>query len=278
MNEQVLSHQIELLLGVELNQIEQITIGCSQQVYRITTASGVYVVKRFGHRAAFDTELTILAANKAYAPRLIASQPQLIISEYINAPLLGDCQLSKQALLEHLVNALVLFHNNPPVELNNSVIKPLNFYQVLTELASSCQLSPHQTANIDTLLNKVKRQEQGSESLVICHGDLNMNNLFVEPKGYKLIDFEAVSIAPNSYDLMMALSINGLSATDIDAAVKRYNSSSPNHPINHTTTKCYFYFELACAINALWFQARGQQQNIKSFRCQADKYFAQLSQ
>ena len=93
------------------------------------------------------------------------------------------------------------------------------------------------------------------DELVLVHGDVNFSNVFL-PKNSDsnplLIDFEAASFAPVSYEIGMFLAINQLPLTVFEFINEKYAECNNNNELGGLcVVTCYAF--CASMVNGIWF-------------------------
>ena len=158
---------------------------------------------------------------------------------------------------------------------------------VIELLASQVNLqiyTPQQKVELNKIIKKITRFQCSNIDLVLCHGDLNDENIRLsaefEPSQLTektwLVDFECSSLAEAEYDVAMFLAINQLSVSNIDEVVYRYKQHS-TRPLNREKIRNY----LACCylINGLWYLEMGSEsKQAKAFKEKARQQFVFFDQ
>ncbi len=115
-------------------------------------------------------------------------------------------------------------------------------------------------------------KETRADELVLVHGDVNFANVFL-PKNNDsnplLIDFEAASFAPVSYEIGMFLAINQLPLASFDLISVIYVEHNKNNDLGCLVlVTCYAI--CASMVNGMWFLLQALERSEKQNDQQAD--------
>jgi len=134
------------------------------------------------------------------------------------------------------------------------------------------------------IIKKITKFLSANKNLVLCHGDLNDENIRLSAE-FKtseltektwLVDFECSSLAEAEYDVAMYLAINQLSERNIDEVIDCYQQHS-SLQLNHEKVRNY----LACCylINGLWYLEAGSEgEQANAFAAKACQQFVLFDQ
>ena len=275
-------------------EVSTFDTGLNNTVFKVATKQGSFVAKHFQQAQSCQLEADIqqLLATQNLSPTVHFTNDHWLVSHFIDLPLLENIELNELGKLSIAVTALSGFHQVLNGLANNSAarfadIHPLNIAKVIKGLLPQSLPSPQSSKILSNAVisEAIALAEQlaaiDDQQNILVHGDLNFANIFVDlnasnneggnlQKSIKqsfssyLIDFEAVSLAPVSYDLAMVFAINQLPLELIPYGVKTYQDFSPL-TLGISTEKVTRYLFLASVINTLWFEQTYNQRGIAKY-------------
>lgn len=217
----------------------------------------IYIAKQFNKAAsaALEAEVASYTTNVGIGLAPIYYDDIWLISEFAQGQTLAATQLpaiDKTRLCLQILSVL----NKTPL---GTLTKPqtLNIDNVLEYFVSNAKLSKTVKALFWQIISDFN-VEHASLPHTYIHGDANFSNIIfssinmsTSPSNMieqaRLIDFEAVSIAPIAYELGMLNAINTLPIGLIEQAMKEENIIGIGAEL---VTR---YSVLSCIINGLWF-------------------------
>ncbi len=272
-----LVQDIERLINEPVITCQAIRRGHSQQGFHCQTRDNHYFVKVFNNTKALHTELSFLLSGIDNVPCLIAHDSKLFVQAFIDAPLLFDVEQDKIKRLVLLTRGLTTFHQDAQQHVDESQFTPLRMSDALTSLHVPDLLTKQQSISYHTVLEQALFIDSLDMHSIVCHGDFNANNVFYSDGRFVFIDFEAASLAPAAYDLMMMLSINGYLSSDIEETIRLYNQfmvSAGFSKIDLCAKQLESLFNIATVINGLWYLKKAKDEN--RFDEYATRHFNQL--
>ena len=240
--------------------------GESHACFKVTFSKGgtetSYFVKSLaGHQetAKVEVAVNLLAAEAGLAPAIVYRSSLWLVCEYIHGESLEKLSLEKPLLTPNnkimiAMNLMLKVH-----QLKHSSNHPvLVIKELLLNLATDINPTHLQQAFVYEVIEKIIPLQLSSDNLVLCHGDVNYENIRLSDslnKGHLLektwlVDYECSCLAEAEYDIAMFIAINALSAEDVEVAIKRYQQYA-KISINDEKVRAY----LACCylINGLWY-------------------------
>jgi thiamine kinase-like enzyme len=160
----------------------------------------------------------------------------------------------------------------------------INVVKLLTGLVNVIIYTKKQKVELLKIIKKITTFQSSNIDLVLCHGDLNDDNIRLssnfEPSKLTekiwLVDFECSSLAEAEYDVAMYLAINQLCVSHLDEVVESYQKYS-TLKLDREKTKEY----LACCylINGLWYlEAGSESEQDKAFSAKGRQQFLLFDQ
>ncbi|WP_371379241.1 hypothetical protein [Thalassotalea aquiviva] len=288
--------------------IEVITTGQSHFCFKVECRDTTLFVKAYKRdtpnlSSVFYNALQCqtLAAQNGVSARVLHSCDQqfVMISEFIDGVSLGQSNLNNANKLSILALALAQTHQLPISSLTNVVRVDIvdSVYQAIRQ--SPIQANTKQLLQ-DKLDNLAKPWAQGIKKSVVTegqlpqnigliHGDLNFNNLLLNPdmcnislanttkglaqathskvtttlsSGY-IIDWDWACLGPIEYDIAMACSINRLSTLEQSQLLAVYQKYSVN-PYHINTSVVTRYLVVAHIVNFLWYLGESNTLSVKT--------------
>ena len=207
-------------------RIEALPSGTTGPSYRVETASGRYVVKRFvpGSGAllgpAEQFELLGVLADADIAPRPVAfdRDERLLVTEFLDgAAPLSSGSLRRSETIEAVARCLQGLHA-VPFELPR--FAPAVYAERYVAAAGGLRsLSARDHERYDELRELARSLDP--HPAVLCHNDLLAGNLLAGD-GIKLIDFDYAVAAPPVVDLASLAVMNRFSASELTALGRAY--------------------------------------------------------
>lgn len=118
-------------------------------------------------------------------------------------------------------------------------------------LIDSFKVGAQKAINVAHALAK----ETTPDELVLVHGDVNFANVFIPKNSASnplLIDFEAASFAPVSYEIGMFIAINQLPLAVFELINEKYTECNNNNKLDGLgVVTCYAF--CASMVNGIWF-------------------------
>jgi thiamine kinase-like enzyme len=273
-------------------QISPLTEGESHLCFKVTLIkSGIekchFVKSLADHQLTYSAEINshLIAAENGLAPRVIFYSSLWLVSEFIDGHSLRQFCMKHPDFLpaDKITIAMSLMaknhHLKPSIE--HSVI---NIVELLTDQINSALYTQQQTVTLSKIIKKITSFQSSNNPLVLCHGDLNDENIRLESQFEPnhltdktwLVDFECSGLAEAEYDVAMYLAINQLPVSNIDEVINSYHQYSTLQ-LNHKKVRGY----LACCylINGLWYLEAGVSSKLaNTFRVKARQQFELFDQ
>ena len=186
-----------------------------------------------------------LAANEGLAPNILFTNEQWIISQYIEGEMLSDVDapiFSKITMLAELTGRLQRI--SLP---KGSPVAKLDVKAATLALTTEAR----HLVDLTEVENYLDTFEVRSKKLVLCHGDMNFNNIICGDNPY-LIDFTTACLAPIEYEIGMLLAINLIDSTHSSKIIGVYNEVFKNNELIDVEMVTR-YSVLATLINACWY-------------------------
>jgi len=235
---------------------------CFKVTFSKDGAETSYFVKSLaGHQETAKAEVAVnlLAAEAGFAPAIVYHSSLWLVCEYIHGESLGRFSVEKPSLTSHdkimiAMNLMSKVHqlkhpNNHPT---------LSIKEFLLNLAAEIKATHLQQAFVNEVIEKIMPLQLTSDNLVLCHGDVNYENIRLSDSFNKdylldktwLVDFECSCLAEAEYDIAMFIAINALNAEDVETVIKRYQQYTL---ISIDDAKIRTYLACCYLINGLWY-------------------------
>lgn len=254
-----IQHYVSTLLKFDVS-LTTIEGGHSQSCFLAKAHKKNFVVKYFNDTQLLNIEAKALkfGATKQLTPQVIAESDTVLVIDFISDATIRDGYTNPKEKLLCLTSALAKFHQVFSHGAPGFPITQLQFLPVVSEIAKNCTLSKTDKETLHAVKQIAAQVDGLGLDNCVCHGDFNQDNVFCGNTGFTIIDFEAMSIAPPAYDLMMMLSINEFEQTQINEAVGQYNHNNPTSPITLSNQILQHLFTLSNAINGFWYLSKSQ--------------------
>jgi thiamine kinase-like enzyme len=261
---------------------------CFKVVFSKTDRENYYFVKSLAeHQLTSSAEVNghLLAAERGLAPSIIFHSSFWLVSEFIEGYSLRQfCANNPKFSFSNKVTIatyLMAKNHQLTVSADHSLI---DVVELLTSQINLPLYTQAQNVNLTKIIKKITNFKSSPNHLVLCHGDVNDENIRLSSEFESsqltekvwLVDFECSHLAEAEYDVAMYLAINQLSVSNIDEVVYRYQQHSPLH-LNHKKVQGY----LACCylINGLWYLEAGvESEQASAFRAKACQQFLLFDQ
>lgn len=255
-----------------IETIEPIIAGLSHYCFKVISMQTIYFVKLFtaskslseypsttDHSPSTDKCVNSVhhlnVQHAAYLKGLSAKvieadeQGSYMVCEYIDGVTLLNSTHNDTSKLDILANVLVACHQL------DAAAAQLDLATVIYELLDKCAFTHSSKQKISTRFNSQLTQiSVAVNHLVLCHGDVNVNNIIVKGECSYLIDWEYCCLAEPEYDIAMAMSINQLNKVQQQTLLEYYQKYClANRKYVLSAEKINRYLELCNIINALWF-------------------------
>ena len=251
-----------------------------------------YFVKSLAeHQFTASAEVSshLLAAEKGFAPPVIFYSSSWFVSEFIEGYSLQQfCANHPEFSLSLPFSSKVTIAMALMAKCHQLKTRPehsvINVVELLDGQVNLQTYTQQQKVILTTIIRKITTFQSFSPPLVLCHGDVNDDNIRLsaefEPSKLTekiwLVDFECSSLAEAEYDVAMYLAINQLSASNIDEVVYSYHQYSilqlSHKKVRHYLACCYL-------INGLWYLgAENKNKKAKAFRAKARQQFILFDQ
>jgi len=227
----------------------------------------------------------ISAAEHGFAPAVIFYSSLWLVSAFIEGYSLHQFYANhpKFSLASKVTIAMSLMAKSHQLKASSEHLV-INVVELLTGLVNIQLYTQQQKLQLLIIIKKITKFLSANKNLVLCHGDLNDENIRLSTEFETseltektwLVDFECSSLAEAEYDIAMYLAINELSESNIDEVIDCYQQYSPLQ-LNHEKVRNY----LACCylINGLWYlEAGGDSEQAKAFAAKACQQFVLFDQ
>jgi len=227
---------------------------------KLKQPDAIYIAKRFNKTvsAALEAEVASYSGNVGIGVAPQYCDDTWLISEFAHGQTLAATQLPLIDKTRLCLQALSALHKTPL----GTLVQPqtLNIDNVLEYFVSNARLSKKIKALFWQIISDFN-VEHSLQPHAYIHGDANFSNIIFSSTNInnsrsnmleqaRLIDFEAVSIAPIAYELGMLNAINTLSLGLIEQVIKEVDDF--NVVDIRLVTR---YSVLSCIINGLWFMS-----------------------
>jgi len=261
---------------------------CFKVIFSKNGAKSHYFVKSLTeHQQTSQAEVNshISAAELGFAPTVIFYSSLWLVSTFIEGYSLHQfcANHPKLSLASKVTIAMSLMAKSHQLKASEEHLV-INVVALLTGLVNVQIYTQQQKLQLLIIIKKITRFLSANKNLVLCHGDLNDENIRLSAE-FKtneltekiwLVDFECSSLAEAEYDVAMYLAINELSQSNIDEVIGCYQQYSPLQ-LNHQKVRNY----LACCylINGLWYLEAGSEgEQAKAFAAKACRQFVLFDQ
>jgi thiamine kinase-like enzyme len=273
-------------------EISTLIKGESHLCFKVTfSKAGVknrYFVKSLNeHQLTSSAEVNshLVAAENGLAPAVIFYSSLWLVSEFIEGYSLQQfCANHPEFPLSNKVMlAMYLMAKSHLLKASTEHLV-INVVDLLTGLVNVKIYTKKQKIELLGIIKKITSFQFSNIDLVLCHGDLNDENIRLssafeasEPTEHVfLVDFECSSLAEAEYDVAMYIAINQLCVSHLDDVVDSYQQHS-TLILNREKTQAY----LACCylINGLWYlEAGSESEQGKAFSAKARQQFLLFDQ
>lgn len=251
--------------------IERLEAGLSQECYRVQTKKGEFLAKHFKSNQAFKKELTVTKCKSpdSVIPQLNAFKENWLISEYLQGSMLSELGISFEEKLDIVLPLLKKFYLlSANMEKQTELFGQIDLVDLVKQMSLAVSNDVDKMLLIDEVLTRFKSQQysSGYES-VLCHGDLNFNNIMYHHSidDWRLFDFESCHLSHIEYDIAMLLAVNEYPITNLGQIHNNLLGIFPQLSIDLVTR----YYVICLLINGLWYQ---QQTSEKQSLTIKEKY------
>lgn len=261
---------------------------CFKVIFRKNALEKCYFVKSLvGHQetAKVEVAVNLLAAEAGLAPAIVYHSALWLVCEYIHGESLAKFSVEHPSLAPNdkimiTMNLMVKVHHlkhpkNHPV---------LAIKELLLRLTADIKMTHIQQVFVNEVIEKIIPLKLPNNNLVLCHGDVNYENIRLSDSFNKdyllektwLVDYECSCLAEAEYDIAMFIAINALSGEDIDLVIKRYQQYALMS-INDEKVRAYLAY--CYLINGLWyFKLVGDNKQSHKIRQKALQQFVFFDQ
>jgi thiamine kinase-like enzyme len=268
--------------------------GESHACFKVTFSKGgtetSYFVKSLvGHQetAKVEVAVNLLAAEAGLAPAIVYHSPLWLVCEYIHGESLEKFSLEKPSLTPSNKIMIAMNLMSKVHQIKHAKSHPvLTIQALILRLATDINPTHLQQVFINEVIEKIMTLQRTSDNLVLCHGDVNyenirlsdsFNNDYLLEKTW-LVDYECSCLAEAEYDIAMFIAINALSGEDVEVVIKRYQQYAL---ISINDEKVRAYLAYCYLINGLWYfkSAGDNKKNHKTWQksLQQFVFFDQLA-
>lgn len=225
------------------------------------TETSYFVKSLAGHQETAKAEVAVnlLAAEAGLAPTIAYHSPLWLVCEYIHGESLERFSVEKASLTSHdkiMITMNLMSKVHQLKHPNNHPVLAIN--ELLLNLAGDIKATHLQQAFVNEVIEKIMPLQLTSDNLVLCHGDVNYENIRLSDSFNKdhllektwLVDFECSCLAEAEYDIAMFIAINALNAEDVEVVIKRYQQYTK---IRVDDAKVRTYLACCYLINGLWY-------------------------
>lgn len=281
-------------------QINLLTGGESHRCFKVTLNHGdieknYFVKSLIGHQstAMAEVDCNVLAAEIDLSPSIIYHSSLWLVSEFIEGESVASfssvqADFSSTDEIMIAMNLMVKTHQLKATKNHQSLNITELFNELLTKLFTNLQTQRHftqyQQVSLHKVIEEITSVLQAHDHLVLCHGDLNYENIRLShafdknqlAKQAWLVDFECCCLAEAEFDIAMFIAINKLSMSDMDTVIQCYQQYS-NSTLKIEKVRRY----LACCylINGFWyFKAAGESEGANDLLSKARQQFVLFDQ
>jgi len=261
---------------------------CFKVTFSQNGAKNYYFVKSLiEHQLTSPAEVNshLVAAENGLAPAVIFYSSSWLVSEFIDGYSLHQfCANHPNFSLSSKVTiAMSLMAKSHQLKASKEHLV-INVVELLTGQVNLKIYTQQQKVKLRKIIKKITNFQYLNNSLVLCHGDLNDENIRLsaefEPNQLTekiwLVDFECSSLAEAEYDVAMFIAINQLSENNIDEVVHCYQQYSM---LELSREKVLSYLACCYLINGLWYLGvRGESTHYKAFTEKALQQLALFDQ
>jgi len=251
--------------------IERLEAGLSQECYRVQTKKGEFLAKHFRNNQAFKKELAVTKrkSSERIIPELNAFRENWLISEFLQGSMLSELAISFEEKLDIALPLIKRFYSlSHNIEKHTELFGQIDLAHLIKQMAVALSNDLDKTLLIEQVLNKFESENHlsGYEN-VLCHGDLNFNNIMYHHsvKDWRLFDFESCHLSHIEYDIAMLLAVNEYPITNLDQIRDNLLIPFPQLSLQLVTR----YYSVCLLVNALWYL---EQTNKKQPLAIKDKY------
>jgi len=233
---------------------EPLLRGVANDVYKITTTSGVYVLKhfRFDHPYGLDRDQEVNVqqqlAEHGIAPQILHydSAQGLLLQTFIEAPDLAHDRKSMGTKIQRLGEVSAHIHRL-------QVDVPV--WSLRTRLQRYCDnLAEYEPDRARQFQKRLQQQRKLIDSFgknaVFCHNDLAFHHVFLAQQPI-VIDWEYAGLGDRYFDLANAIQVNQLEFAERRAFINAYEGASGEQI---DSDKLAQWLELSNIISQLWYE------------------------
>jgi len=264
--------------------IERLNAGLSQECYRVQTTKDEFLAKRFKSVASYEKELAITKQKvlTQVIPQLNAYRENWLISEYLQGSMLSEVEMSFEDKLRVVLPLAKKFYSIASnIETSSPLFKDICLPDLIKDMASALG----NDVNREQLINDVLQAYQSDSDKsgyepVLCHGDLNFNNIMYHHSldDWRLFDFESCHYSTVEYDLAMLLAVNEYPITKFDSLLNIFIKHFPKVSLGLVTRN----YLMCLLINALWYESesiKGRDRTVRNkYKALSDKQQSLLNQ
>ena len=257
--------------------VTPIISGESHACFKVTfskdgTETSYFVKSLAGHQETANAEVAVnlIAAAAGLAPAIVYHSPLWLVCEYIHGESLEKVSVQKPSITSNNKIMIAMNLMSKVHQLKHPSNHPvLSIKELLLNLVSEIKATHLQQSFVNEVIEKIMPLQLTSDNLVLCHGDVNYENIRLSDSFNKdylldktwLVDFECSCLAEAEYDIAMFIAINALNAEDVETVIKRYQQYTK---ISIDDSKVRTYLACCYLINGLWYLklAIGDKKNL----------------
>ncbi len=256
-------HWLDDLPIKDITAIEPILQGVANDVFKLTTAQAVYVLKhyRFDHPYGLNRDQEVLVqrqlASFALAPEVLYydSEQGLLLQPFIDAPDLASSSLSMGTKTQRLAEVSAYIHR---LQIDVPV------WSLRSRLQGYCQAladyDVEQSRHFQELLQQQRKLMDGfGTHPIFCHNDLGFHHVFTSTPPM-VIDWEYAGMGDRYFDLASTILTNDFDAQQQTTFINAYEAEA-GFQVNQSILEQWM--QLTTTINQLWYQLH-QHLQVKS--------------
>lgn len=276
----------------KVDKISLLANGLSQTAIKVTTNNQIFFAKKLNQDTA-NTEIscsifcalsTVVGSSgqrvsRQLSPDVVYHDKQWLVTEFIPGITLANSDHENKVKITTALTLMAELHQLDTSVTDHSIL-PLNPNLTIDRLLSN--LSPFSakqrhiipdvskciTAKINSLV-----KASGCNS-VLCHGDLNFENILVDNERYWLVDFECAYLAPVEFDIAMFIAVNNIHTDELIAIVTAYFEL--NRHLHCNLELIHYYLLYSYFINGLWYLDNDSKENKNLYSRLAKEQWSSL--
>lgn len=210
--------------------IEPLSGGITNVNLRVTDGDNRYVVRlgddipEHGVMRWNELALSRAAENAGVSPRVIYSEPGVLVLEFIDATTLDEAAVRQGDTLRRIISLLKTAHHTLAAHLTSPVLAFWPFQVARLYVRQLIAANSAYAAEFPVMLEDLSLLESavGPVTLVVGHGDMLAANILDDGDRLWLIDWEYGGYSSPLFDLAGLASNNGLNEADERDMLEQY--------------------------------------------------------